>query len=91
MPHPSEQFLLYVLIATSAAAFVLCAVDKRRAVLSRTRIPEMALLLAALAGGSLGLLLGMHLFRHKTRKVSFQIVVILIALLQIYLAQRFLR
>jgi uncharacterized membrane protein YsdA (DUF1294 family) len=89
--NQSDQLLVYVFVATSIAAFVLCGLDKRLAILGWNRIPEIVLYLAALLGGSFGLLLGMHLFRHKTQKASFQVVIVLIALLQIYLAQQFLR
>ncbi len=37
------------------------------------RVPERALLLLALAGGSPAALLGMRLFHHKTSKESFKV------------------
>lgn len=46
-------------------------IDKRKAVKKRWRIPEWFLLTTAFAGGSLGCLLGMYLFRHKTKKPAF--------------------
>ena len=42
--------------------------DKGKAVRKSWRIPEWFLLTVALIGGSLGSLLGMYLFRHKTKK-----------------------
>lgn len=48
-------------------------VDKRRAQKKHYRIPEAVLLGTALAGGSLGCLLGMYTVRHKTRKPLFYI------------------
>ena len=47
------------------------------------RIPEPALLLLALVGGSLGALLGMYFPRHKTSKPSFKRQLWLIVLVQI--------
>lgn len=67
-----ELILLY-LILINAAGFVLMLIDKRRAVKNLWRIPERTLLLLALAGGCLGILLGMRLFRHKTQKPVFSI------------------
>lgn len=45
--------------------------DKIKAIRKSWRIPEWLLLMTAFVGGSLGSLLGMHLFRHKTRKPAF--------------------
>lgn len=47
--------------------------DKLRAKKHRWRIPEATLLAVAASGGSLGSLLGMYAFRHKTRKPKFYI------------------
>lgn len=71
------------LIILNLAAFLLCGLDKRKAVRGRWRIPEKTLLLAAAFGGSAGLLCGMYLFRHKTRHKAFTIGVPLILAVQI--------
>ena len=55
----------------SAAACLVYGLDKWAAQVNRQRIPERVLLGLALAGGSPGALLGMVLFRHKTRKTPF--------------------
>ena len=67
-----ELISLY-LILINAAGFILMLIDKRRAIKNLWRIPERTLLLVALAGGCLGALLGMRLFRHKTKKTVFSI------------------
>lgn len=67
----------------SLCAFVLCGVDKGRAKKGAWRIPEGTLLLTAALGGSLGLLLGMRLFHHKTRKKRFTVTVPLLLILQL--------
>ncbi len=48
------------------SAFFLMWLDKRRAKSSGWRIPEKTLFLPVLLGGSLGGILGMKCFRHKT-------------------------
>ena len=47
------------------------------------RVPEKVLFLSALAGGSLGSLAGMALFRHKTRHWSFRLGMPAILILQV--------
>ena len=59
------------LLAVNLFGFFLMLADKRRAAKHRWRIPERTLLLTALLGGSLGSLMGMRLFHHKTRHWYF--------------------
>lgn len=59
---------------TSLVLFFLYGIDKKRAEKGRPRISEKTLHLWALCGGWPGGLFGQRLFRHKTVKVSFQIV-----------------
>jgi len=65
--------LLYYYMFINIISFIMMLVDKRRAVRHDYRISEKALLLSGAAGGVIGMLLGMKLFRHKTRKRSFQV------------------
>ena len=60
-------------------------IDKRSAVRGKWRIRVSTLLGLAAAGGSVGALLGMHLFHHKTRKKKFTIGVPLMLAAQILL------
>lgn len=46
-------------------------IDKRKAIKGAFRIPEATLFIVALIGGSLGSILGMYTFRHKTRHMLF--------------------
>lgn len=63
---------LIYLIAINIAAFCLMGIDKRRAQRHLWRISEKTLFLTALLGGSLGGILGMRLFRHKTKHWYFK-------------------
>ena len=45
--------------------------DKRKAIRHEWRIPEATLFLIGFLGGSLGSVIGMQLFRHKTRHWYF--------------------
>ena len=49
--------------------------DKVKAIRKSWRIPEWLLLTTAFVGGSLGSLLGMYLFRHKTKKPAFTMAI----------------
>lgn len=59
----------------NAVTFAVYGADKRRARQGRRRVPERTLLLLAALGGSLGALLGMRVFRHKTRKTKFRVLI----------------
>lgn len=61
---------LYLIIA-NLTGFTLMGVDKRKAIRGAWRIPEAHLFLCALMGGSLGSILGMYTFRHKTKHWYF--------------------
>lgn len=80
-----KYFLLYLLLI-NAGAFVLMLADKQKARKNRWRIPERTLIGSALLGGSLGALLGMYTFRHKTKHLKFTLGVPAILMAQIALA-----
>ena len=80
-----KYFLLYLLLI-NAAAFLLMLIDKQKARKNRWRIPERTLIGSALLGGSVGALLGMYTFRHKTRHLKFTLGVPAILIAQIALA-----
>ena len=59
-------FIIY-LIGINLITFIVFGIDKRKAVKHRCRIPEKNLFGLAIVGGSVGALLGMYVWRHKTR------------------------
>lgn len=65
-------WLIDVLIAMNAAAFVIYGIDKLFAIGQSWRVPERILWLSAFMGGPFGAVLGMQIFRHKVSKGSFQ-------------------
>lgn len=65
----------------SVLAFFLYWSDKRKARTDSWRTPENVLHAVELAGGWPGALLAQQVFRHKTRKVSFQLLFWMIVVL----------
>ena len=64
--------LLFYVIAANIIAFALMGIDKQKAIRKAWRIPEKTLFLSAMLGGSVGAILGMRLFHHKTRHWYFK-------------------
>ena len=65
------KLIALFLVFMNILGFVLMFSDKQRARRGDWRIRERTLFLAALFGGSLGSLLGMRLFHHKTKHWYF--------------------
>ena len=82
----SEFIFLYFLIFINLLAFLLMGLDKAKARRHKWRIPEKTLFLSAIIGGSIGAILGMQVFRHKTKHASFRIGMPCILLVQLALA-----
>ena len=79
-----KAIILY-LIAINVVTFLVYGLDKWKAKRDAWRISETTLLLLAAAGGSVGALLGMQIFRHKTKHVKFTVGVPVILLVQVAL------
>jgi uncharacterized membrane protein YsdA (DUF1294 family) len=79
-----EVLLLYFLFV-NIIVFILAGYDKNQARKNNRRIPENTLFFFEAIGGTIGLLLAMLFFRHKTSKTSFIIKFSLILLIQVVL------
>lgn len=79
------NFWQVYLLEINVVALLLSAIDKACARKAIWRVSEVTLLLSAVLGGSVGLLLGILLFRHKTKHNRFRIGVPLILLGQLVL------
>lgn len=77
------QLLILYLLIINAAAILLMLVDKIKAKKNLWRIPEATLFLVAAIGGSIGSLIGMYTFRHKTKHIKFIVGMPLILAVQI--------
>ena len=77
------KYLLTYLVIINAAGFLIMLIDKRKAQKNLWRISERSLMSIAVFGGSVGVLLGMYAFRHKTKHLKFTIGVPVILAVQI--------
>lgn len=77
------SLIIYYLVAINIVAFFVYGIDKLKAKRNRWRIPESTLLLLAVIGGSVGALLGMKVWHHKTMHKKFIYGIPLIIAVQI--------
>ena len=80
------QVLGLYLLVINAVGFFLMGADKRRARRGQWRIPEKTLFLPPLLGGTVGAILGMRVFHHKTRHWYFRYGLPALLLVQLALA-----
>lgn len=64
---------------------IIMGIDKKRAIEKKWRISEKNLLIIAVLGGSIGCIIGMNFFRHKTKHKKFTFGIPCILLVQILL------
>ena len=66
------KWLAFWVLFWSILDYVLMGIDKWKAKRERWRVPEKTFFLVAVLGGSLGAILGMYAFHHKTRHWYFK-------------------
>jgi uncharacterized membrane protein YsdA (DUF1294 family) len=80
------KYLFLYLLLINALGFLLMLIDKQKARKKKWRIPEATLIGVAALGGSIGSLMGMYTFRHKTKHKKFTIGIPAILIAQLLLA-----
>ena len=80
-----RAFFIY-LIVINILTFLIFGIDKWKARKGKWRIPEGTLIWMSIIGGSIGALMGMYLFHHKTQKRKFNLGIPAILLAQAILA-----
>ena len=83
--------LIIYLIGINVVTFFIYGIDKWKARRGKWRIPEETLIWLAIAGGSIGALLGMYLCRHKTQHKKFTLGIPVIILVQAVIVFFFLK
>lgn len=79
----NQTFLLGYFIFINILGCINMGLDKHKAKKGKWRTSEWHLMVPGILGGILGVLAGMKIFRHKTRKTSFQVPVVGIFILNI--------
>ena len=67
-----KYLLIYVLVINLLGFFAM-GIDKFKAQKGYWRISEATLMTLCLLGGGIGTILGMYVFRHKTKKLKFSV------------------
>lgn len=80
--------LIAYMAVVSLVLLILMGMDKSKAKNNEWRISEKTLFTLAIVGGAVGGVLGMYLFRHKTRHNSFAFGFPLLAAIQIFIVVR---
>ena len=73
------------LVVINIISFFTYGLDKYLAIKNKRRISENTLISLSIIGGSIGSILGMFFFHHKTKKKRFLIMNPLILIIQIIL------
>lgn len=84
-----EKIILIYLAVINLITFITYGIDKLKAKKHLWRIPESTLLLLAIMGGSVGAILGMKVWDHKTRHKIFKYGIPAILILQALLFKYF--
>lgn len=82
LPLHVQLFAVYMVII-NILTFFYFGFDKMRSLRAERRVSEKMLWGLSVIGGSIGALLGMNYFRHKTKKISFQAGMAVILALQV--------
>ena len=77
--------MIEYLVIINIISFILYGIDKYLAIKQKYRISEISLYIASIIGGCFMGIIGMKVFHHKTRKISFWIVNIISMILWIYI------
>ncbi len=79
------------MIFINIVAILIFKRDKSLAKNGKRRVSEKTLFLSAIIGGGLGAVIGMHLFKHKTKKAAFLLGLPIIAIINIILVMYVLK
>ena len=85
-----KYFIIYIVII-NLVSFIVYGIDKWLAKRNSFRISERWLFILSLFGGPGGAIIGMLVFRHKTKKMKFYLWNIFMLLIWLYLGYKFVK
>jgi uncharacterized membrane protein YsdA (DUF1294 family) len=80
-----QDIILIYISFINLIGFIIMGIDKQKAKSNQWRIREKTLFIIAIIGGSIGSILGMKYFRHKTKHKTFTYGMPLILIIQVFL------
>ncbi len=75
--------ILTFFLIVNALGFLIMQIDKNNSINGKRRISEASIFTVGVIGGSIGIMAGMYILHHKTRKKRFTIGMPIIFVLQI--------
>lgn len=75
-------YILYIILL-SIITFIMFYIDKKKAINNKRRIKESTLLFLSFIGGAIGAYFSRILYRHKTKKIYFSIIIYTFILIHI--------
>ena len=78
------KYIIYYLIIINIITLIIFGIDKLKAIKEKSRVRNATLFGLAILGGSIGALIGMHIFHHKTKTWYYIYGIPLILIIQIY-------
>jgi len=83
--------MLSYFVLINVVTFFYFGIDKIKAKIQSRRVSETSLWVLSAIGGSIGAIVAMKFFRHKTRKISFQAGMSVILAIQIILIMFYIK
>ncbi|MDP3387549.1 MAG: DUF1294 domain-containing protein [Eubacteriales bacterium] len=80
-----KNYLMNYYLLINFSTLIISGIDKIKARRTKWRIKESTLYLLSFLGGAFGMVLSMALFRHKTRKTNFILIVTLAFVLHVFI------
>lgn len=80
-----KKILVIYIIVINVIGFFIMGLDKEKAKKNHWRIKERTMFMTAFLGGAAGVISGMKIFHHKTKKPSFEFGIPILLILNIAL------